>query len=81
VPEPATKLTRAEAARRNGARSCGPTTPEGNARSSQNALKHGLTAQAFTLLPGQQLGEGGGILAGQQGEGLGGEAVLKGILG
>jgi hypothetical protein len=53
MPETAPKLSRAEAARRNGGNSRGPTTPAGKARSAQNALKHGLTAQAFALLPGE----------------------------
>jgi hypothetical protein len=42
---------RAEASRRNGAKSCGPKTPEGKARSAQNALKHGFRAQKYVVLP------------------------------
>jgi len=41
---------RAAASRRNGARSGGPRTAEGKARSAQNALKHGLCAQQFVVL-------------------------------
>lgn len=39
------------ASRQNGARSRGPSTAEGKARSSQNATKHGLTARAAIVLP------------------------------
>jgi hypothetical protein len=44
---------RAEASRRNGAKSCGPITAEGKARAAQNALKHGFRAQKHVVLPGE----------------------------
>jgi hypothetical protein len=42
---------RAEASRKNGAKSRGPKTSEGKTRSAQNALKHGLRAQKYVVLP------------------------------
>jgi hypothetical protein len=46
---------RAAASRRNGARSRGPKTPEGKARSALNALKHGLRARYCVVLGDEDL--------------------------
>jgi hypothetical protein len=48
---------RAEASRRNGAKSRGPKTPEGKARSVQNELKHGMRAQKYLVLPEEDAAE------------------------
>jgi hypothetical protein len=42
-----------EASRRNGAKSKGPTTAEGQARSSRNAIKHGLSSNKIVVLDGE----------------------------
>ena len=42
---------RIESSRANGRKSKGPTTPEGLARSSQNARKHGVLSTLITLTP------------------------------
>jgi hypothetical protein len=52
---PVLNAARAAASRRNGAKSRGPRTPEGKARSAQNALKHGMRAQKCVVLPGERM--------------------------
>jgi hypothetical protein len=42
-------VSRAEAARANGAKSRGPATPDGRAKSSRNSLRHGLSAKSVLL--------------------------------
>jgi hypothetical protein len=50
-PKQGSSPAKVEANRRNALRSTGPTTPEGQARSSQNALRHGVSS-ALPVVPG-----------------------------
>ena len=47
----------AEASRKNGAKSRGPKTEAGKQRPAQNALKHGLRAQKYVVLPQEDAAE------------------------
>ena len=44
--------SRAQTARQNGAKSCGPKTPEGKRRVSKNGLRHGVYSRDL-ILPGE----------------------------
>jgi hypothetical protein len=52
-----TSPARAEASRKNGAKSRGPKTAEGRAHSARNALKHGLRAEKYVVLPDEDAAE------------------------
>jgi hypothetical protein len=54
--------SKSDSARTNGAKSRGPSTPAGRARSSQNSLKHGLNSAAI-VLPSEDPSEFANLLA------------------
>jgi hypothetical protein len=56
APDAVPPSARAEAARRNGAKSQGPKTDAGKQRSSQNAIKHGMYCRDI-VVPGESLDE------------------------
>jgi hypothetical protein len=70
---------RAAASRINGARSRGPKTAVGKARSAQNALKHGLRAEKFVVVRGESPEEFAALETALAAE-LAPDGVLQGLL-
>jgi hypothetical protein len=50
-----TSQSKIDACRRNSLMSTGPITPEGRAKSSMNAFKHGMRAKKQALLRGDSI--------------------------
>ena len=57
VPKKPVSPKQLAANRANAARSTGPCTPQGKARSAQNARKHGFTASTFAVVRLEDLQE------------------------
>ena len=70
---------RAAASRRNGAKSRGPKTSQGKARSAHNALKHGLRAATF-VVGGDESAEEFAALESALIEELAPDGALQGLL-
>src|ERR1035438_7662813 len=57
ITDPLLSPRRLAANRANAAKSTGPITPEGKARSAQNSRKHGFTASTFAVVRLEELDE------------------------
>ena len=66
---------RSDISRNNGARSRGPVTIEGKARSSQNARKHGILSKSL-VLPGESPADYEALVA-SVGEELGADGIIE----
>ncbi len=69
-PRKAVSQKQLDANRANVARSTGPRTPQGKARSAQNALKHGFAASTFAVVRLEDLQETAHLRAGRLETGL-----------